>query len=203
MEVKCWLELVCYPEICCSCVSLGAQTSQSYTWERNQLGLNGWGWKSERKGNSISWRSSQQAPQWAGPAWRQSAHLLQAPAAFMCNHATYVWTALVFIHRAGVNPCKSSVGATGSAAITHFLGCCCVSADPTGCQCSGGRGGDCRHCPAPGLPSIKAEGTTPLMLPVPALIHCCRVCRLAREREQPKMAMEIKCSACWLTPSEI
>lgn len=103
------------------------------------------GSKSERKGNSISWRSSQQAPQWAGLAWRQSAHLLQAPAALMCNHATYVCTSvctsLVFIHCAGVNPCKSNVGASGSAAIKHFLGCCCVSAEPTGCQGSGVHGG--------------------------------------------------------------
>lgn len=73
--------------------------------------------KSERTG--ISWRSSQQAPQWAGLAWRQSAHLLQAPAAFMCKHATYVWAALVFPQCAGVNPCKSDVSAAGSAAIRH------------------------------------------------------------------------------------
>lgn len=93
--------------------------------------------QSQRRGNSISWRSSQQAPQWAGLAWRQSAHLLQAPAVLMCKHATYVWTALVFIHCAGVNPCKSNVGATGSTAIRHLWGGCCVPAEPTGCQCSG------------------------------------------------------------------
>lgn len=121
-------------------MSLGTQSSQSYKRERIQVGLSDCRWsKSERMGNSMSWRSSQQAPQWVGLAWKPYAHLLQAPTVLMCKYATYVWTALIFIHYAGVNPYKNNVSTTGNATIKHSRGCCCLSAQPTCCQESGMR----------------------------------------------------------------
>ena len=150
-------------------MSLGTQSSQSYKRERIQVGLSDWRWsKSERMGNSMPWRSSQQAPQWAGLAWKQYAHLLQALAVLMCKYATYVWTALVSIHYAGVNPCKNNVCTTGNAAIKHSRGGCCLSAQPTCCQesrvCVAGLQGDLQgtapDCSLSCKTSWKVKGST-------------------------------------------
>lgn len=159
--------------------------------------------RTKSEGNSISWRSSQQAPQWAGLAWRQSACLLQAPAVWMCKYGTYVWTALIFIHCAGVNPCKGNVGATGSAAIKHFLGCAVCLQSPLAVRAVGCREGDLQALPCFQPVCNKGRREHPTWLSTPAHIHCCCVCRLVRERKQPEMAVERNCSACWLTPCEI